>query len=223
MKTLLIACTLLYCSNSFSQDRGEFWLGAGASRDVKKDLTVSFQTNLRTSYTLGVQTWYNELGIKSTHLGWFRPSLDYRLITSFDKLRNSTLTNRLNLNFDFRGKLNNFRPGIRFRYQFFLGNSQSVGSDLDPSFRIKPYVIYKIDGKRLSPSLSAEYFYDPSYGPTGRRFNRQRYGLGSDIDLPGSNEASVTLYYGRKFNTGNPYNEYLISLEYNFDWKKDKE
>jgi hypothetical protein len=81
-------------------------------------------------------------------------------------------------------------------------------------------VNYKIDGKRLSPTLSAEYFYDPNYGPVGRRFNRQRYGFGTDIDLPGSNEGNLTFYYGRKFNTGNPYNEFLLSLEYNFDWKK---
>lgn len=222
MKTLIFSCSLFLFGTLQAQDRGELWFGAGISREVKPKLTVAVQTNLRTSYTLGVQTWFNELSVKSTHLGWFRPSVDYRLITSFDALRNSLTLQRLNLNFDFRGKLKDFRPGIRFRYQFFLGNGVAIGNDLDPSFRIKPYVSYKIDGKRLSPTLSAEYFYDPSNGPVGRRFNRQRYGLGTDIDLPGPNEGNVTLYYGKKFNTGNPYNEFLLSFEYNFDWKKKK-
>jgi hypothetical protein len=44
--------------------------------------------------------------------------------------------------------------------------------------------------------------------------------LTGNVDLPGPHELGITYYYGRKFNTGNPYQEHLLSLEYTFEWKK---
>jgi hypothetical protein len=216
----------LFCAScvftTFAQDRGELWIGAGVSKKIVPNTILSFQSNLRASFTMGPQTVFQELGLKSEHLDWLQPAIDYRLVTNFDNLGNATTTNRLNFNATFKYKLGALRPSLRFRYQTFIGNFNATGTDLDPSFRLKPSLKYKINDSRIQPSIGAEFFYDLGYGPTGRRFNRQRYGLGAEVDLPGSNELAVTMYYGRKFNTGNPYNEFLFSIEYNFELKKKK-
>jgi hypothetical protein len=203
-----------------AQDRSEIWLSAGVKSPVGKHLVASIGTNARVRFDGKLQTLFQDIGIKSEHLAWFRPSIEYRLITSYDQIGNFSLSNRLNFNADFRYKKNNIKYGTRLRYQTFIGNSFSSGGDLDPAFRIKPYAVYELENSKITPELSVEFFYNPVNQVNGNRFNRYRIGLTGTIDLPGKNELSVTYYYGRKFNTGNPYNEHLISLEYGFEWKR---
>ncbi len=204
----------------FAQDRTEMWFSAGAKTKISKNLVASIGTNARVRFDGKLQTLFQDVGIKSEHLSWFRPSIEYRLITSYDKIGNYSFSHRLNINADFRYKSEQFKIGTRLRYQTFLGNFAAVGSDLDPAFRIKPYAIYKLANSKITPELSVEFFYNPVNEVNGNRFNRYRIGLTGTIDLPGKNELSLTYYYGRKFNTGKPYNEHLISLEYGFEWKR---
>lgn len=211
---------LVLSSAIHAQDRSEIWLSAGVKSPVGKHLVASIGTNARVRFDGKLQTLFQDIGIKSEHLAWFRPSIEYRLITSYDQIGNFSLSNRLNFNADFRYKKNNIKYGTRLRYQTFIGNSFSSGGDLDPAFRIKPYAVYELENSKITPELSVEFFYNPVNQVNGNRFNRYRIGLTGTIDLPGKNELSVTYYYGRKFNTGNPYNEHLISLEYGFEWKR---
>lgn len=223
MKRLLIIPLLLISWSTIAQDRGEFWFAAGIKREVIKDLTASAGSNIRINYMGKLQTLYQEVCIKSDHLNWLRPSLEYRLITSYDRYGNYSNTNRLNVNLDFRHKWEDLKYGVRLRYQTFLGSASSgSGGDLDPSYRIKPHVSWEPKNRRITPELSVEWFYTTANSATGNRFNRVRYGLTGNINLPGSNELSITYYYGRKINTGNPYNEHILSMEYTFEWKTDK-
>jgi hypothetical protein len=148
--------------------------------------------------------------------------LEYRLITSYDRFGNYSNSNRLNINFDFRHKWEDFRFGMRLRYQTFIGGGSSGGGDLDPSYRIKPHITWMPEKGRISPEIAVEWFYTTENSPTGNRFNRVRYGITANINLPGANELSATYYFGQKINTGNPYNEHILSLEYAFDWKTNK-
>ncbi|MES2556986.1 MAG: DUF2490 domain-containing protein [Bacteroidota bacterium] len=209
-------------STAYAQDRSEIWLGAGIKREVLKDLIAGVQTNARIRTDGKLETLFQEVSIKSEHLKWFRPSVDYRFITSYADNGNPTYSNRFNLNADFRKKIKEVKIGFRARYQLVIGSGGSSGSDLDPALRLKPYVEYLIPNTRFTPGFSAEFFYNPVFGEFGQRFNRMRFGLGTDIDMPGPNTLSFTYYYGRKYNTGNPYSEHLISLEYGFEWKKKK-
>jgi len=218
---LIPACLLLL--NARAQDRSQVWFGAGIKREVARDVVMGVQTNARIRTDGALQTLFQELSIKSEHLKWFRPSVDYRFITSYDKNGNTDYSHRLNFNADFRYKIKEVKVGARGRYQMFLGNAILTGTDLDPSFRIKPYVEWTIPKTRFTPEFSTEFFYNPANGPVGDRFNRVRFGLTLGIDLPGPNTLGLTYYYGKRFNTGNPYNEHILSLEYGFEWKKAKE
>lgn len=222
MRKLIIAFSFIVSIVSFGQDRGEFWFAAGVKREVAKNFVAGANTNLRINYYGQIQTLYQELSLKSEHLDWFRPSVEYRLITSYDKRGNYSNSNRVNVNLDFRHKLNNLKVGARFRVQTNLGRATSGGGDLDPALRIKPYVAYDKKEWMINPELSTEFFYTTANSPTGDRFNRMRIGLTGNIDLPGPHELGLTYYYGRKFNTSKQYQEHLLSLEYTFEWKKKK-
>lgn len=204
-----------------AQDRTEMWFSASVKTKITKNIVGSLGTNTRFRSDGKLQTLFQDVNIKSTHISWFRPSAEYRLITAYDNIGNYSLSHRLNLNADFRYKTEQFKIGTRLRYQTFLGNYAAVGSDLDPAFRMKPYVVYEMGNSKITPELSAEIFYNPVNEVNGNRFDRYRIGFTGTIDLKGKNELSLTYYYGRKFNTGNPYNEHLISLEYGFEWKRN--
>lgn len=220
MSRLLLGAFLILSAVTWSQTRSQLWLGIGLKRDIGKHWVAGIQTNARWRTDGALQTLFQEASLKSEHLKWFRPSVDYRFITSYAPNGNPLYSNRVNFNFDFRSKYKDFKYGTRIRYQLFIGGRYTSGSDLDPSIRIKPYISYSIPKKRLQPELSAEWFYNPVYEENGQCFNRFRVGLTGNIDLPGPNELSLTYYYGKKFNTGSPYTEHIFSLEYSFEWRK---
>jgi hypothetical protein len=208
----------------FAQTRSEIWLAAGIKREVVSDVVVGFQTNARIATSGKLETLFQEFSVKSEHLKWLRPSMDYRIITSYDKVGSYSVGHRFNLNADFRRKFKEkeIKVGTRLRYQFSFGGASTPGGDLDPAFRIKPYVEFALPHTRVTPEFSTEFFYDPLYGEFGQRFNRVRLGFSANIDLPGPNTLGLTYYFGHKYNTDNPYNEHLFSIEYGFEWKKEK-
>jgi hypothetical protein len=218
----LFVIFILGTSLANAQVRNQLWLSGEISHEPIKKVELDFNTNIRFGTPDGLNTLYQELGAKYTKIKWFRPSIDYRFITSYDERRNYSYTHRLNFNADFRHKLSDFKIGIRFRYQMYLarGVALETGTDLDPSFRIKPYVDWDIPKKKFKPGISAEFFYDPSYGPFGRTFNRVRLGANIEFDLPKKQTLNITYYFGNKYFAKNRYVENILSLTYGFEWKR---
>lgn len=223
MKQLLFISVLSFPTLFVSaQTRSSLWLSAEINREVIKDVDLNFNTNIRFQNPGGLNSLYQELGAKYSGFNWVRPSIDYRLITSYDERNNYTISHRLNLNLDFRKKFNDFKVGIRFRYQLYLANWVYTDSDLDPYFRIKPHLTWNIPKKKFTPELTVEFFYNPIYGPYGRSFNRIRYGANVEFDLPHKQTLTVQYYFGHKFYAKNPYTEHILSLTYSYNWKKKK-
>lgn len=223
MRTLFLLFLAFFTTVASAQDRSQIWFSAGVKREVAKNITAGVGTNARIAMVGSLQTLFQEASIKSEHIKWFRPSIDYRFITSYERNGNYVNSQRLNFNADFRGKISDFKFGTRFRYQIYLGDFIATGTDLDPSFRIKPYVDWSIPDTRFTAGLSTEFFYNPQNGQFGDRFNRTRFGASLNIDLPNSNELDITYYYGRRYNTNNPYQENIVSLEYTYEWKTAKQ
>jgi hypothetical protein len=227
MKSLFIVAGFLFSTfvawnQSQQSTRGQFWFSAGVKREIKYKLEVNLNTNLRLNNFGQLATLYQEASIKYTKLDWFRPSIEYRIVTNYDERRNFDNSHRLNFNADFRHQINQIKFGARLRYQMYIGGFVSNGSDLDPSFRVKPHVEWEIPKSKITPEASVEFFYNPNNGPFGHTWNRVRYGATLNFDLPKSNEISLTYYFGQKFNAKNNYNEHILSLEYTYDWKKPK-
>ncbi|MNU65206.1 hypothetical protein D3C71_544950 [compost metagenome] len=221
---VILTLFLGFCLSAWSQQstRGQFWFSAGVTRAIKYDLEVNLNTNVRLNDYGQLATLYQEASLKYTKLSWLKPSIEYRIVTNYDERRNYDNSHRLNFNADFRHKINQIKFGTRLRYQMYVGGFVTTGGDLDPSFRIKPHIEWARPKAKITPKLAVEFFYNLEHGPYGKRFNRIRYGASLDFNLPGSNELSLTYYFGQKFNSKNNYNEHILSLEYTFEWKKDK-
>ncbi len=202
--------------------RGQYRFSAGIKRSIKYDLDLGLESNLRLNQYGQLHVLYQEASIKYSKFKWFKPSIDYRIITAYDERRNFSISNRLNFNLSFYYKLKDFKFSERFRYQQYLGQDIETDGDLDPSFRMKTAVEWSKKKALASPELSVEFFYNPLYGPRGQRFNRVRLGAACTFDLPKSNEISLVYYFGHKFNNKIPYNEHIISIEYSYEWKKKK-
>ncbi len=225
MKSLFIAVLFITpCFFAWNQQstRGQYWFSAGVKRELKHDIDVNLNTNLRLNNFGQLATLYQEASLKYTKLDWFRPSIEYRIITDYDENRNYDNSHRLNFNADFRHKVQQIKFGARVRYQMLIGGFTTTGGDLDPAIRIKPHVEWDKPKSKITPGVGVEFFYNPINEPFGRTWNRIRYGLKLDFNLPGSNELGFTYYYGQRFNSKNNYNEHILSLEYTFEWKKAK-
>ncbi len=225
MKSLFIAVLFIIpCFLAWNQEstRGQYWFSAGVKRELKHDLEASLNTNLRLNKFGQLATLYQEASLKYTKLDWFRPSIEYRIITDYDELRNYDNSHRLNFNADFRHKVQQVKFGARVRYQMLIGGFATTGGDLDPAIRIKPHVEWDKPKSKITPEASVEFFYNPQNGPYGHTWNRVRYGVTLNFNLPGSNEIGLTYYYGQRFNSKNNFNEHILSLEYTFEWKKAK-
>lgn len=216
---LFLACAAALTAHG--QTRSEFRFAAGISREVAKDIVVGFQTNARVETDGRLQTLFQEASVKSEHLKWFRPSVDYRFIASYALNGNTEYAHRFNINADFRRKMKDVKVGARARYQLVIGGGRT-GTDLDPALRIKPYIEWSIPDSRFTPEFSTEFFYNPAYEDFGRQFNRIRFGIGTAVNLQGPHTIGITYYYGRKYATSQPYDEHLFSLKYDFEWKDSK-
>lgn len=222
MRLLLFLLCAAACT-AHGQTRSELWFAAGIKREVAPDLVAGLQTNARVETEGRLQTLFQEVSLKSEHLKWFRPSIDYRFITSYALNGNTTYSHRFNINGDLRKKFeNDVKVGMRTRYQVVMG-SRSTGTDLDPALRFKPYAEWAIPETRFTPEVSAELFYNLLYEEFGRQFNRFRLGIGTAINLKGPHTIGITYYYGRKFATSQPYNEHILSMDYSFEWKDAKD
>lgn len=223
LRISIVSLVCVFSITTWAQNpRGQFWFAAGATREFKHHLEVGVGSNLRLNQFGQLRTLYQEASLKYTRFDWFRPSVEYRLITSYDQRRNYAISNRVNINLNFRYSWQDFKFGTRFRYQFALGGMATTGGDLDQALRIKPYVSYGKKKALVKPEVSVEFFYNPANEPMGHRFNRVRYGFTLDFNLPKSNDLSLTYYYGSRFNNKIPYKEHILSLEYGFEWKPKK-
>jgi hypothetical protein len=89
----------------------------------------------------------------------------------------------------------------------------SYDSEFDQAWRIKPGAEYNIKGLPITPSLSAEFFYNPENSANGKQFNRIRYYAGTTIELKHNQGIELGLFYDQWIN-GIPRKRLMYSFSY---------
>lgn len=203
MKFLIVFC-LMISSNFWSQQRNEFWVWVGGGIQTKinskLDLTVDLNSRLN-NFTS--QLFYPEISLKYKIKKWFKPSVDYRGLITLNKYGNYKFSNRLNFNFNFEKSIKKLTLGFRIRYQYvFTGiqYSENYSPEFDETIRLKPSLKYDLKKNRFTPTLSTEWFYDPTNGPLGHQFSNIRTSIGVNINLPGSNIMSLNYLFDQRLN-----------------------
>jgi hypothetical protein len=221
--SLLLFLCLPFCTIA-QTDKTSLWLSAEVKRELFKNFTASIEANTRFRAIPGLETTFGEISAAYKVTKWFKPSIAYRVIGSKNKYGNTTASNRVNVNLDFKYEVfKRLDAGFRLRYQhaIYSANSSGSSSEFEKSLRIKPEFTYHLKKSIFSPSVSAEWFYSLSPGPKQNTFTRYRLYLGSAIDLKKNNEVNVNLIYGKTF-TGTRSQEWILSLSYSYEWKKKK-
>lgn len=221
MKYFLVFLTLIsFAISGFSQSF-ELWNSIGANYKLNDQVFISANFTPRMGDGK-VQSFFPEASVKYKLVKWAHVSLDYRLVSKREDNGNYLSANRLNFNLKLRNAFKRLKYSFRFRYQMSSsGNSgASYESDFDEAFRFKPSLSYKIKKSIFEPKFGLDFFYNPTRGVYGQRFDKIRYSLGSSIDLGGAHGLIVSLKLDQKFNSSKNGSKLIFAIGYEADLKK---
>jgi hypothetical protein len=215
MKVLLLLFTFLPCI-VFSQTSEKLWIDLGVKHEFTKKLSVEAHVTNRFYYN-GIQTFFPAVLVKYKIRKWIIPSLEYRGIFSENKYENYDFKNRLNANLELKKEYKRFTFSGRIRYQFSfdkLYETSDYNAEFDQAIRLKPSVKYKIKKSKFTPLVSIEYFYNPKFEETGRRFVKYRFSAGTDFDLDKKNSFSIAYILDQQYNVSEPKRQHILSISY---------
>lgn len=203
---------------SLGQHEFMTWVNVGADgnfSDSLKKLTWEVDACARIG-AAGFETMYPQVGIEYKVAKWFRPSIEYRFLIDKNKYGNYKTTNRLNFNLDFKHSFKRLDYGVRLRYQYAFNrvSADAYDAEFDQAIRIKPSLDYNIKGSKITPGVSAEFFYDPSYGPVSPGFSKMRIAAGAKYDLKGPHTIGINYLLDKKFRDYSADLRHVISLSY---------
>ena len=199
----------------------ELWNSVGAS--YKLNDQVSFSAGFSNRMGDGnVKTFFPEATMKYKAFKWAHISMDYRLVSKRDDIGNYLGTNRLNFNIKLRNSFKRLKYSCRVRYQMSSrgGGNQAYESDFDEAFRFKPVIAYKIRKSIFEPSFGLDFFYNPTNGVYGNRFDKVRYAIGSSIELGDAHDLDVSLKLDQPFNSRKNGIKFIFALAYTANLNK---
>ncbi len=194
----------------------EMWLSGGVKYSLTKKLDLSGELNLRMEPVI-LNTFFTEFTGKYEVTKWFKPSIDYRIVSERNKFNNYHMSQRVNLNANFGTNYKRFELGFRARAQTTLTrvrSSESSFSDLAPGIRLKPEILYDINNSYISPVVSSEFFFK---NDNGIIMNKVRIAAGVDFEMLGPFNVSLKYMYG--FSLISPKYEHIIAFSFTRKYK----
>lgn len=216
-KSILFFCSLTV--SAFGQQNDEFmvWTNVGVSGDLVKRTDWTAELNTRFD-NQGVATFFPELGINYKLTKWLKPSVEYRFVIDKNRYGNYKAAHRLNFNAKFKENFDRLSLGFRLRYQYAFDSRSSFDydADFDQAFRFKPEIEYDINDFILSPKFTSEFFYNPTLGENGRRFDKVRIGIGASFDLNNDHDISFRYQIDKRFHAFDRGVRHVIALSYEY-------
>lgn len=216
-KTLVFVCLL--GSTAFSQQNDNYmvWTNIGVSGDLvkKTDWTAEISTRFDNS---GIATFFPQIGVNYKLTKWLKPSVEYRFIIDKNNFGNYKAAHRLNFNAKFKEDFDRLGLGLRVRYQYAFDSRGNFDydADFDQAFRFKPEISYDIKNFILTPKVSSEFFYNPSLGENGRRFDKMRLGIGASLDLNNDHEISFKYQLDKRFFAFDRGVRHVLAISYEY-------
>lgn len=203
----------------FSQNNeGKVWTEIGVNGKIVKDLDWAAELTTRFGVN-GIETVFPSVSIKYKVKKWFKPSVEYRYIVDRENFDTYSNSHRLNFNADFKHTIDRLSIKSRIRYQYSfdrLVNSELYSPEFDQAIRLKLGGSYDINNSFLSPVISGEIFYNPTYGPYGQQLTKFRLFAGVDIEMDGPHEISVGYIFDNRINISRPLTKHILSLGYSY-------
>jgi hypothetical protein len=218
MKSFTLVVALFFVGSASSQDDFQSWTTIGLEGGIIKRLDWSFELNARVGGA-GLETFFPQAGLEYKVTKWFKPSIEYRYIAEKDEYTNYSGVHRINFNAGFKERVSRFDLGLRLRYQYAFDRvkaTENFNPDFDQAIRTKASVDYDIDNSIFTPTFSAEFFYNPQFGPSGPGFSKMRLAIGTDLELSGPHKVSVKYQLDKKFNDYEEGMRHVVGLSYSY-------
>ncbi len=219
MQRIATSCLLVMLFFFGSAQSFEVWKGIGLKYKINKKIQLSGSYNMRFGDTQ-FSTLFPEFTAKYKITKWAHLSVDYRRVSKRELNGNYLGANRMNVNIKLRRNINRWGYNLRLRYQMSSANGINTNyeSDFDEAFRIKPQVTYDIKKSIFTPFMAAELFYNPLSGPLGKRIDKMRYTLGTDLELDGPHSIGVFIRVDHRLYTVNSFKT-IIGVNYQLNLK----
>jgi len=213
---LFVSSFLLGNAQSF-----EVWNTAGAKYKLTKEIQLAASFTSRFS-DFKARTLFPELTVKYNIAKWAYVSVDYRFVSKREDNGNYLGANRMNINAKVKNRHDRWSYALRIRYQMSssTGASGSYNSDFDEALRFKPQLSYDIKNSIFTPFFALEGFYNPGTGVFGKRIDKFRYTLGTDLEIDGPHEFSFFIRLDQKINSNNNRKKYIVGISYQLDLNK---
>lgn len=198
-----------------SQNEFAVWSEIGVKGEFTKKIKWSAELNTR--FQKGkVETFFPQIGFEYKLVKWFKPSLDYRMVIDKNKYGNYKLSNRININGEFKKSIKRFTFETRLRYQYSFNSvrAEDYDSEFDQAIRLKPEVEYDIKGSIFNPVVGAELFYNPAYNPRGFEFSKVRFTVGVKLGLDDPHSVSVKYQLDKKTDSYSIGARHVLSISY---------
>ena len=210
---LFVSAFLIGNAQSF-----EVWNSVGVKYKLTKEIRVAASFTGR-FMDFKARTLFPELTVKYNIAKWASVSLDYRFVSKREDNGNYLGANRLNINAKLKNQIDRFGYALRIRYQMSssTGASSSYNSDFDEALRFKPELSYDLNNSIFTPFFALEGFYNPGTGIFGKRIDKFRYTLGTDLELDGPHEFSFFVRLDQKINSNNNSNKCIVGINYQLD------
>lgn len=219
MRLLILTISFFSCFTLFSQnDEFQVWTEVGLKGDLIKRMDWMVDLNTRFG-RFGVEKILPEVGVDYKVKKWFKPSITYRSIIAKNQIGNYKLGHRINLNANFKKGVKRFEFAARIRYQFAFAKGASpveYDADFDQAIRIKPSIEYDINNSIFTPKVSADFYYDPVYGPNGQRFTKIRLAAGASLELKGPHSFSFKYQVDKKLHDYGEGLLHVLALSYGY-------
>jgi hypothetical protein len=223
IRILLIVFYLVHFSCLTQQQSTKIWLQTGVKSHLNSKLEWGIDLSKRFG-NQGLETFFSEISFKYKVTKWWRQSLDYRMIFDKNNQGNYALSNRININSDFKKQYNRLILSFRVRYQYsFTGRMlTNYDAEFDQAIRLKPQLSFKSERLKLNPIVSMEFFYNPSYSPKGRQFTKKRLFIGFQRTIRKSHELALGYILDEQINAFNPELRHIVYLSYTFEFFRSK-
>jgi hypothetical protein len=201
------------------------WLSIGGEKKIDK-WELSAETELRTIYYLRlVDRW--SIGVSADYdvLKQLKLSLGYQLMNSLDYdkdyVKSYFIRNRVNASATGKLKWGDLSFSLRERMQFTIKEDRLQTDGTYDDYKINPawvwrnrlQVEYNIPKCKITPSLSAETFYDLN-NPDGNSVENVRYILSFDYKLNKKNHVELYGVVNSERNSDDSEGKYIVGLSY---------
>jgi|TARA_R110000737_G_scaffold127298_2_gene159892 hypothetical protein len=223
MRSKLLFLSFFISLFAHTQVDNELWLSGGAKYAYTKKLDFYGELNFRLDPNpVILNSFFTEFSAKYEVAKWFKPSVDYRIISDRNKFGNYHIGHRFNINANLSHDWNRFEFDGRVRLQGTftrVRSTESSFSDLAPGVRVKTGVLYDINNSVISPTASCEWFFaNDAYD--GIYVNKIRASLGIDFEMIGPYNVSLKYMYGQSLTKAK--SEHIVSFSFTRKYKRKK-